>query len=115
PLSRAIVSYSGARSAAEIFGANLSSSINSASHAARWTALKHGASILRTLEVCESREASNSLSSCARFRCALYSQTFERNTMSTIGVAIIGCGGITLQNHLPGLALCPEAKVVALC
>jgi predicted dehydrogenase len=36
-------------------------------------------------------------------------------TMSKIGVAIIGCGGITLQNHLPGLALCPETKVVALC
>ena len=35
--------------------------------------------------------------------------------MTQIGVAIIGCGGITLQNHLPGLALCPEAKVVALC
>jgi predicted dehydrogenase len=35
--------------------------------------------------------------------------------MKTIGVAIIGCGGITLQNHLPGLALCPQARVVALC
>ncbi len=35
--------------------------------------------------------------------------------MKTIGVAIIGCGGITLQNHLPGLATCPEARVVALC
>lgn len=35
--------------------------------------------------------------------------------MSTIGVGIVGCGGITLQNHLPGLALCPDAKVVALC
>jgi predicted dehydrogenase len=35
--------------------------------------------------------------------------------MKPIGVAIIGCGGITLQNHLPGLALCPEVKVVALC
>src|SRR5688500_13188889 len=35
--------------------------------------------------------------------------------MSTIGVAIIGCGGIALQNHLPGLALCPDVKVVALC
>lgn len=35
--------------------------------------------------------------------------------MNTIGVAIIGCGGITLQNHLPGLALCPDTKVVALC
>lgn len=35
--------------------------------------------------------------------------------MKTIGVAIIGCGGISLQNHLPGLALCPDTKVVALC
>src|SRR6185503_12637481 len=35
--------------------------------------------------------------------------------MAQLGVAIIGCGGITLQNHLPGLALCPEVKVVALC
>jgi predicted dehydrogenase len=32
-----------------------------------------------------------------------------------LGVAIVGCGGITLQNHLPGLALCPDVKVVALC
>jgi predicted dehydrogenase len=35
--------------------------------------------------------------------------------MPQIGIAIIGCGGITLQNHLPGLALCPDTKVVALC
>ncbi|MDB6122883.1 MAG: Oxidoreductase domain protein [Pedosphaera sp.] len=35
--------------------------------------------------------------------------------MKQIGVGIIGCGGIVLQNHLPGLALCPEAKLVALC
>src|SRR3954465_15904522 len=35
--------------------------------------------------------------------------------MSTIGVALIGCGGIALQNHIPGLALCPETKVTALC
>ena len=35
--------------------------------------------------------------------------------MNTLGIAIIGCGGITLQNHLPGLALCAETKVVALC
>ncbi len=33
----------------------------------------------------------------------------------TLNFAIIGCGGITLQNHLPGLAMCPEVKVVALC
>jgi len=35
--------------------------------------------------------------------------------MKTIGVAIIGCGGISLQNHLPGLALCPETRLAALC
>lgn len=35
--------------------------------------------------------------------------------MKQIGVAIVGCGGITLQNHLPGLALCPDVKVTALC
>jgi predicted dehydrogenase len=35
--------------------------------------------------------------------------------MKQIGVAIVGCGGVTLQNHLPGLALCPDTKVVALC
>jgi predicted dehydrogenase len=35
--------------------------------------------------------------------------------MRTIGVAIIGSGGIALANHLPGFALCPQAKVVALC
>jgi len=35
--------------------------------------------------------------------------------MQQIGVAIIGCGGVTLQNHIPGLAMCPDAKVVALC
>jgi hypothetical protein len=35
--------------------------------------------------------------------------------MSTLNFAIIGCGGITLQNHLPGLAMCPEVKVTALC
>src|SRR5688572_17775179 len=36
-------------------------------------------------------------------------------TSDLLGVAIIGCGGITLQNHLPGLALCQKVKVVALC
>ena len=35
--------------------------------------------------------------------------------MNTIRFAIIGCGGITLQNHLPGIALCPGAQLVALC
>ena len=33
----------------------------------------------------------------------------------SIGIAMIGCGGIALQNHLPGFALLKEAKVVALC
>ncbi len=32
-----------------------------------------------------------------------------------IGVAIIGAGKIALANHLPGLKLHPEAKVVAVC
>ncbi|HEX8523281.1 MAG TPA: Gfo/Idh/MocA family oxidoreductase [Tepidisphaeraceae bacterium] len=32
-----------------------------------------------------------------------------------IGVGIIGAGQIALANHLPGLRLCPEAKVVAVC
>jgi predicted dehydrogenase len=35
--------------------------------------------------------------------------------MKKIGVGIIGCGGISLQNHLPGLALCPGVSVTALC
>ena len=35
--------------------------------------------------------------------------------MSTLNIAIIGAGGITLQNHLPGLALCPDVRVHALC
>lgn len=34
----------------------------------------------------------------------------------SIGIAMIGCGGIALANHLPGFALCGEkARVVALC
>ena len=36
-------------------------------------------------------------------------------TGKTIGIGIIGSGGIVLANHLPGFALCPQAKVVALC
>ena len=36
-------------------------------------------------------------------------------TTNVINFGIIGCGGITLQNHLPGLAVCPNVKVVALC
>ena len=35
--------------------------------------------------------------------------------MDRIGIAIVGCGGVTLQNHLPGLALCPQTRIVALC
>ncbi len=35
--------------------------------------------------------------------------------MSHLGIAIVGCGGISLQNHLPGLALCKDVSVVALC
>ena len=35
--------------------------------------------------------------------------------MSKLGIAIIGCGGIALQNHLPGLALCQDVQVTALC
>ena len=34
---------------------------------------------------------------------------------NTLNFAIVGCGGIALQNHLPGLALCPGVKVTALC
>lgn len=34
----------------------------------------------------------------------------------SIGIAMIGCGGIALANHLPGFELCkPHARVVALC
>jgi predicted dehydrogenase len=32
-----------------------------------------------------------------------------------IGIGIIGSGGIALANHIPGFALCPDTKVVALC
>jgi len=35
--------------------------------------------------------------------------------MSTLNFAIIGAGGISLQNHLPGLALCPDVRVQAVC
>ena len=35
--------------------------------------------------------------------------------MAKIGVAIIGAGGIALANHLPGLALCPDTRIVAVC
>ena len=32
-----------------------------------------------------------------------------------IRVALIGTGGIALANHVPGVALCPDAQIVALC
>lgn len=35
--------------------------------------------------------------------------------MSMLHFALVGCGGISLQNHLPGLALCPDVRVTALC
>jgi predicted dehydrogenase len=35
--------------------------------------------------------------------------------MASLNFALVGCGGITRQNHLPGLALCPDTRVVALC
>jgi len=44
--------------------------------------------------------------------CLVYGEDYE---MKPLGFAIVGCGGIALQNHLPGLALCPETAVVALC
>lgn len=34
---------------------------------------------------------------------------------TTIGIGIIGSGAIALANHLPGFALCPNTRVVALC
>lgn len=35
--------------------------------------------------------------------------------MTTVGVAIIGTGQIALANHVPGLKLLPNARLVALC
>lgn len=35
--------------------------------------------------------------------------------MKRLGIAIVGCGGIALQNHLPGFALCPDTHLAALC
>lgn len=32
-----------------------------------------------------------------------------------IRVALIGTGAISLANHVPGIALCPDARIVALC
>ena len=36
-------------------------------------------------------------------------------TAKRIGVAVIGVGGVSLGNHLPGLALIPGVEIVALC
>lgn len=33
----------------------------------------------------------------------------------TIQIALIGCGNIALANHVPGIALCPDAELSALC
>src|SRR5688572_2433251 len=42
--------------------------------------------------------------------------TAGMNRAMSLGIAMIGCGGIALANHLPGFALCNEhARVVALC
>src|SRR4051812_35517000 len=35
--------------------------------------------------------------------------------MDKLRIALVGCGGIALQNHLPGLALCPDVEVAGLC
>ena len=35
--------------------------------------------------------------------------------MNDIGIGIVGCGGITLQNHLPGIQICPGVRLAALC
>ena len=35
--------------------------------------------------------------------------------MTNVGVAIIGTGAVALANHVRGLALCPNARLVALC
>ena len=34
---------------------------------------------------------------------------------SRVGVGVIGVGGISSYVHLPGLRLCPQAEIVALC
>ncbi len=34
---------------------------------------------------------------------------------SKIGIGLIGCGGIALANHVPGIALSPVARITALC
>src|SRR5687768_4136558 len=39
----------------------------------------------------------------------------EGATLQKIGIGIIGSGAIALANHVPGLALCPDARLAALC
>jgi predicted dehydrogenase len=58
------------------------------------------------------REAVPHLVACL---CIEQQHTRAHNRVNTLNFAVIGCGGVTLQNHLPGLALCPDAKLVALC
>jgi len=54
--------------------------------------------------------------SCFLSRVRRIIEGFEHTViMDQIGIAIVGCGGITLQNHLPGLAVCPAVSVVAVC
>ncbi|HSB62027.1 MAG TPA: Gfo/Idh/MocA family oxidoreductase, partial [Vicinamibacteria bacterium] len=36
-------------------------------------------------------------------------------THDRLGVAVIGVGGVSLANHLPGLALCSGVEIAALC
>lgn len=36
-------------------------------------------------------------------------------TQDRLGVAVIGVGGVSFANHLPGLALCPGVEIAALC
>ena len=33
----------------------------------------------------------------------------------TLRIGLVGCGGITLQNHIPGFAMIPDVRVTALC
>ena len=41
--------------------------------------------------------------------------TASHDAPMPIRIALIGTGGISLANHVPGIALCPEARIVALC
>src|SRR5688500_12316977 len=46
---------------------------------------------------------------------ALYSRKEHAMQESRIGVGVIGLGGISNAVHLPGLQLCKQADIVALC